>query len=117
MRSVGQCEPTIGIRHREMVRGMAAEKVSEPIVAAAMFRRGGAAAKMGISKGGLGGLVYAGVTHGVFGPGSLDRTHAGGGKDAVEIARSDRDSITLRCANDTFAAELVQAPGRERLAR
>jgi len=47
--------------YREMVKGMAASKVSEPIVAAALFRRGGGAAKMGISKARLGGIAYAGA--------------------------------------------------------
>ena len=47
--------------YREMVKGMAEQKVSEPIVAAALFRRGGHAAKMGISKARLGALAYAGA--------------------------------------------------------
>ena len=47
--------------YREMVKGMAESKVSEPIVAAALFRRGGHAAKMGISKARLGALAYAGA--------------------------------------------------------
>lgn len=47
--------------YRAMVNGMAAEKISEPIVAAALFRRGGAAAKMGISKARLGAIAYAGA--------------------------------------------------------
>jgi hypothetical protein len=45
---------------REQVRGYAQEKVTdEPVVAAALFRRGGAATRMGISYGGLGGIAYA----------------------------------------------------------
>jgi hypothetical protein len=45
---------------REQVNGYAREKVTdEPIVAAALFRRGGAATRMGMSYGGLGGLAYA----------------------------------------------------------
>ncbi len=47
--------------YRGLVKGLAEEKISEPLVAAALFRRGGAAAKMGISKGGLGALAYAGA--------------------------------------------------------
>jgi hypothetical protein len=45
---------------RSQVEGYAREKVTdEPVVAAALFRRGGAATRMGISYGGLGGLAYA----------------------------------------------------------
>jgi hypothetical protein len=45
---------------REQVKGYAREKVTdEPIVAAAMYRRGGAATRMGISHAGLGGVAYA----------------------------------------------------------
>ena len=45
---------------REQVRGYAAEKVSdEPVVAAALFRRGGAATRMGLSYGGVGAIAYA----------------------------------------------------------
>ena len=47
--------------YRAMVKGMAAKKVAEPIVAAALFRRGGGAAKMGISKARLGAIAYAGA--------------------------------------------------------
>jgi hypothetical protein len=48
--------------YREQVRGYAAEAVTdEPIVGAAILRRGGAAAKMGISHAGLGGIAYAGA--------------------------------------------------------
>jgi len=47
--------------YREMVKGMAVEKVTEPVVAAALFRRGGHAAKMGISKARLGAIAYAGA--------------------------------------------------------
>lgn len=47
--------------YREMVKGMAESKVSGTIVAAALFRRGGHAAKMGISKARLGALAYAGA--------------------------------------------------------
>jgi hypothetical protein len=47
--------------YRQMVKGMAESKVTEPIVAAALFRRGGHAAKMGISKARLGALAYAGA--------------------------------------------------------
>lgn len=47
-------------QYREMLQGYATEKVTdEQIVAAAMFRRGGAATRMGISYGGLGGIAYA----------------------------------------------------------
>lgn len=45
--------------YKEQLRGLAREKVTEQIVAAAILRRGGAATRMGISYGGLGGLVYA----------------------------------------------------------
>ena len=38
---------------------MAQEKVAEPVIAVGPFRRGGAASSFAISKGGLGGLVYA----------------------------------------------------------
>jgi hypothetical protein len=45
---------------REQVRGYAREKVTdEPIVSAGLFRRGGAATRMGVSYGGLGGIAYA----------------------------------------------------------
>jgi len=45
---------------REQVRGYATEKVTdEPVVSAALFRRGGAATRMGVSYGGLGGIAYA----------------------------------------------------------
>ena len=44
---------------REQLRGYARQKVAEPVVSAALFRRGGAAGKMAISTAGLGGLVYA----------------------------------------------------------
>ena len=70
--------------YREMVKGMAESKVSEPIVAAALFRRGGAAAKMGISKGGLGGLVYAGAA-------LVSKKQAGGLPDkALLVATADK---------------------------
>jgi hypothetical protein len=45
--------------YSEKFRQMAQEKVGEPVVATAPFRRGGAASSFAISKGGLGGLVYA----------------------------------------------------------
>ena len=45
--------------YKEMLQGLAREQVSEEIVAAAILRRGGAATRMGISYGGLGGLAYA----------------------------------------------------------
>jgi len=45
-------------------------------------------------------------------PGHLDRSHAASGKDAVEIASFAGDAMSLRCHNNTFAGELVQAnPG------
>ena len=44
--------------YREQLQGYASEKVSEPIVAAAVLRRGGAAGKMAVSHAGLGALVY-----------------------------------------------------------
>ena len=48
--------------YREQVRGYAREAVAdEPVVGAAILRRGGAAAKMGISHAGLGGIAYAGA--------------------------------------------------------
>jgi hypothetical protein len=48
-------------KFREQVRGYAQEKVTdEPVVAAALFRRGGAATRMGISSGGIGAIAYAG---------------------------------------------------------
>jgi hypothetical protein len=40
----------------------ARERVAEPVVAAAVLRRGSAAAKIGISHAGLGGLAYAGAS-------------------------------------------------------
>lgn len=44
---------------REQLNGYAREKVTdEPIVAAGLFRRGGAATRVGISYGGLGGIAY-----------------------------------------------------------
>jgi hypothetical protein len=45
--------------YSEKFREMAQEKVGEPVIATAPFRRGGAASSFAISKGGLGGLVYA----------------------------------------------------------
>ena len=70
--------------YREMVRGMAAEKVSEPIVAAGLFRRGGSAAKMGISNAGLGGIVYAGAA-------LFSKKQAGGMPDkALLVATADK---------------------------
>lgn len=48
-------------KFRQMVFDAAQPKLAEPIVAAAAFRRGGAASKMVASKAGLGGLVYAGL--------------------------------------------------------
>ena len=45
--------------YTEKFRAIAAEKVDEPVVAVGPFRRGGAASSFAISKGGLGGLVYA----------------------------------------------------------
>jgi len=47
--------------YREQVRSLAQEKVSEPVVAAGIFRRGGAGAKMAVSHAGLGGLVYGAI--------------------------------------------------------
>ncbi len=45
--------------YTEKWRAMAQEKVDEPVIAVGMFRRGGAASSFAISKGQLGGLVYA----------------------------------------------------------
>lgn len=45
--------------YTEKFKQMAQEKVSEPVLAVGPFRRGGAASSFAISKGGLGGLVYA----------------------------------------------------------
>jgi hypothetical protein len=45
--------------YTERFRAMAQEKVDEPVVAVGPFRRGGAASNFAISKGQLGGLVYA----------------------------------------------------------
>lgn len=45
--------------YTEKFRKMSEEKVGGPVVACAPFRRGGAASTFAISKGGLGGLVYA----------------------------------------------------------
>jgi hypothetical protein len=45
--------------YSEKFRQMAQEKVAEEVVATGPFRRGGAASSFAISKGGLGGLVYA----------------------------------------------------------
>ena len=45
--------------YTEKFRVMAQEKVDEPVVAVGPFRRGGAASSFAISKGQLGGLVYA----------------------------------------------------------
>ena len=45
--------------YTEKFKRMAAEKVSEPVLATGPFRRGGAASSFAISKGGLGGIVYA----------------------------------------------------------
>jgi hypothetical protein len=47
--------------YREQLLTQAREKVPEAVVAAAVLRRGGAAGKMGISKGRLGALAYAGA--------------------------------------------------------
>jgi hypothetical protein len=46
--------------YRETLLAEAREKVSEPVVAAAVLRRGGAAGRYGISKARLGALAYAG---------------------------------------------------------
>ena len=48
--------------YRAGLLDQARERVSEPVVAAAVLRRGGAATKMGISHAGLGGLAYAGAS-------------------------------------------------------
>jgi hypothetical protein len=48
-------------QYREQMRGYAREKVAEPVVAAAMFRRGGAGAKMAVSHAGLGAIVYGAI--------------------------------------------------------
>jgi hypothetical protein len=46
-------------KYREQLQGYARERVTDPIVSAAMLRRGGAATRMGISSGQLGGIAYA----------------------------------------------------------
>jgi hypothetical protein len=48
--------------YRAGLLDQARERVAEPVVAAAVLRRGGAATKMGISHAGLGGLAYAGAS-------------------------------------------------------
>jgi hypothetical protein len=45
--------------YTEKFRAMAQERVDEPVIAVGPFRRGGAASSFAISKGQLGGLVYA----------------------------------------------------------
>src|SRR5690242_11225490 len=45
--------------YREKFRQMAQEKVGEPVIAVAPFRRGGAASNFAISKSQIGGLFYA----------------------------------------------------------
>jgi hypothetical protein len=45
--------------YSEKWRQMASQHVSEPVITCGPFRRGGAASSFAISKGGLGGLVYA----------------------------------------------------------
>jgi hypothetical protein len=45
--------------YTEKFRRLAQERVSEPVIAVGPFRRGGAASSFAISKGQLGGLVYA----------------------------------------------------------
>jgi hypothetical protein len=45
--------------YREKFRQMAQEKVGEPVIAVAPFRRGGAATNFAISKSQIGGLFYA----------------------------------------------------------
>ena len=53
-------------------------------MAAGLFRRGGSAAKMGISKGGLGGIVYAGAA-------LVSKKQAGGLPDkALLVATADK---------------------------
>jgi hypothetical protein len=47
--------------YRDRLLEQAREKVSEPVVAAAVLRRGGAAGKMAISHAGLGAVAYAGA--------------------------------------------------------
>ncbi len=47
--------------YRGQMRELAEEKVSEPVVAAAMLRRGGVGAKMAVSHAGLGALVYGAI--------------------------------------------------------
>jgi hypothetical protein len=49
-------------KFRQMLLDAAQPKLAEPIVAAAAFRRGGAASSMIASKAGLGGLVHAGLS-------------------------------------------------------
>ena len=45
--------------YRDQLRGYAEETVAEPVVAAAILRRGGVATRMGVSHAGLGGIAYA----------------------------------------------------------
>lgn len=47
--------------YRQIVQDLARSKVAEPVEAAAIFRRGGHAAKSVVSKGGLGAIAYAAV--------------------------------------------------------
>jgi hypothetical protein len=48
--------------YRDGLLAQAREKVSEPVVAAGVLRRGSAATKMGISHAGVGALAYAGAS-------------------------------------------------------
>jgi hypothetical protein len=47
--------------YREQLLVQARERVAEPVVAAAVLRRGGAGAKMAVSHAGLGALVYGAI--------------------------------------------------------
>jgi hypothetical protein len=71
--------------YREMVRGLAQSKLAEPVEAAALFRRGGGAAKMAISKTGLGAIAYAGAA-------LIAKKQSGGLPDKVLLAAT-RDRV------------------------
>jgi hypothetical protein len=47
--------------YRDRLQSQARERVDEPVIAAAVLRRGGTAAKMAISHAGLGAIAYAGA--------------------------------------------------------
>lgn len=65
--------------YRQMVRDEAQSKLSEPVEAAALFRRGGSAAKMAISQTGIGAVAYAGAA-------LFAKKKAGGLPDKVLLA-------------------------------